>query len=95
LSPPATAPGAATASSANRSAPAPPSRTSSPAARRWSRVTARPQALHDLCSQRGITAPILGEVHAILYQGKKPMDALMSLMNRELKRETHSPFPRK
>jgi glycerol-3-phosphate dehydrogenase (NAD(P)+) len=53
------------------------------------------QALHDLCSQRGITAPILGEVHAILYQGKKPMDALMSLMNRELKRETHSPFPRK
>jgi glycerol-3-phosphate dehydrogenase (NAD(P)+) len=53
------------------------------------------QALHDLCSQRGLTAPILGEVHAILYQEKKPMDALMSLMTRELKRETHSPFARK
>lgn len=53
------------------------------------------QALHDLCAQRGIPAPILGEVHAILYQGKKPMDALMSLMTRELKRETHSPFARK
>lgn len=53
------------------------------------------QALHDLCSQRGLTAPILGEVHAILYQEKKPMDALMSLMTRELKRETHAPFTRK
>jgi len=50
------------------------------------------QALHDLCTQRGITAPILSEVYAILYQEKKPRDALMSLMTRELKRETHSPF---
>jgi glycerol-3-phosphate dehydrogenase (NAD(P)+) len=53
------------------------------------------QALHDLCQQRGLTAPILGEVYAILYQGKRPMDALMSLMTRELKRETNSPFARK
>ncbi len=53
------------------------------------------QALHDLCQQRGITAPILGEVYSILYQAKKPMDALMSLMTRELKRETHAPFPKK
>lgn len=53
------------------------------------------QALHDLCRQKGITAPILGEMHAILYEGKKPLDALMALMTRELKRETHSPFPRK
>ncbi len=52
------------------------------------------QALHDLCQQRGITAPILSEVYAILYQAKTPMDALMSLMSRELKRETHAPFPR-
>lgn len=52
------------------------------------------QALHDLCRQRGITAPILGEVHAILYEGKQPGDALKSLMSRELKRETHTPFPR-
>lgn len=52
------------------------------------------QALHDLCRQRGITAPILAEVQAILYEGKHPKDALMSLMSRELKRETHTPFPR-
>jgi len=53
------------------------------------------QALHELCVQKGIAAPILGEVHAILYQGKKPLDALMALMTRELKRETSSPFPKK
>ncbi len=46
------------------------------------------QALHDLCQQRGITAPILGEMYAILYQAKQPRDALMALMTRELKRET-------
>jgi glycerol-3-phosphate dehydrogenase (NAD(P)+) len=50
------------------------------------------RALHDLCQARGITAPILSEVYAILYQGKKPADALMALMTRELKPETHAPF---
>jgi glycerol-3-phosphate dehydrogenase (NAD(P)+) len=53
------------------------------------------QALHELCVREGITAPILGEVYAILYQGKKPRDALMALMSRELKRETVSPFAKK
>ncbi|MES1168469.1 MAG: NAD(P)H-dependent glycerol-3-phosphate dehydrogenase, partial [Oleiharenicola lentus] len=53
------------------------------------------QALHELCVQKGIAAPIMGEVHAILYQGKKPRDALMALMTRELKRETSSPFAKK
>jgi glycerol-3-phosphate dehydrogenase (NAD(P)+) len=53
------------------------------------------QALHELCRQKGITAPILGEMHAILYEGKQPRDALMALMTRELKRETSSPFPKK
>lgn len=53
------------------------------------------QALHELCVQQGIAAPILGEVYAILYQGKKPRDALMALMSRELKRETVSPFAKK
>ena len=53
------------------------------------------QALHELCLQKKITAPILGEVHAILYLGKKPLDALMALMTRELKRETTSPFAKK
>ncbi len=46
------------------------------------------KALHELCQQKGITAPILSEVYAILYEGKKPRDALMALMTRELKRET-------
>jgi len=52
------------------------------------------QALHELCQRHGITAPILTEVQAILYQGKAPRDALMALMTRELKRETQLPFPR-
>jgi glycerol-3-phosphate dehydrogenase (NAD(P)+) len=53
------------------------------------------EALYGLCRERGITAPILAEVYAILYQGKKPGDALHALMTRELKRETASPFPKK
>ncbi len=52
-------------------------------------------ALHGLCQERGITAPILSEVYAILYQQKKPAAALHALMTRELKRETTSPFPKK
>ena len=53
------------------------------------------EALYGLCRERGISAPILGEVYAILYQHKKPADALHALMTRELKRETNTPFPRK
>jgi glycerol-3-phosphate dehydrogenase (NAD(P)+) len=45
------------------------------------------EALHGLCRERGITAPILSEVYSILYQQKKPADALHALMTRELKRE--------
>jgi glycerol-3-phosphate dehydrogenase (NAD(P)+) len=52
-------------------------------------------ALHDLCREKGITAPILSEVHAILYRGRKPADALTALMTRELKPETHAPFAKK
>lgn len=48
-------------------------------------------AFHDLCRQKGINAPILAEIHAILYERKKPGDALMSLMTRELKREQGNP----
>lgn len=46
------------------------------------------EALHGLCKERGIIAPILSEVYAILYQRKTPSDALHALMTRELKRET-------
>jgi glycerol-3-phosphate dehydrogenase (NAD(P)+) len=53
------------------------------------------EALYGLCQERGITAPILNEVYAILYRQKKPADALLALMTRELKRETTSPFPKK
>ena len=53
------------------------------------------EALHGLCQERGITAPILNEVYAILYQHKKPADALTALMTRELKRETTAPFAKK
>jgi len=53
------------------------------------------EALYGLCQERGITAPILGEVYAILFQHKKPADALTALMTRELKRETQTPWPKK
>jgi glycerol-3-phosphate dehydrogenase (NAD(P)+) len=49
-------------------------------------------AFHGLCVQRGITAPIMSEVRSILYDNKRPADALHALMTRELKRETHAPF---
>jgi len=40
-----------------------------------------------LCVERQIEAPILREVQAILYAGKKPAAAIAALMTRELKRE--------
>jgi len=40
-----------------------------------------------LCVEKGIDAPILREVHAILFEGKKPAAALSALMTRGLKRE--------
>lgn len=49
-------------------------------------------AFHGLCLEKGIVAPILAEVHAILYANKQPADALRALMTRELKRETHPPI---
>lgn len=48
------------------------------------------KALHELAKQKNIAAPILSEVYAILYEKKKPRDALMSLMTRELKRESRT-----
>ena len=44
-------------------------------------------AFAGLCRERGIDAPILHEVHAILSAGKQPAAALAALMTRELKRE--------
>lgn len=46
------------------------------------------EAFTSLCDDRGIEAPILREVQAILSNGKKPAAALATLMTRELKHET-------
>jgi len=45
------------------------------------------ESFHGLCVERGVDAPILTEVHRILFEGRKPVDALPALMTRELKRE--------
>jgi glycerol-3-phosphate dehydrogenase (NAD(P)+) len=45
------------------------------------------EAFAGLCAARGLDAPILREMHAILFAGKKPAAALAALMTRELKRE--------
>ncbi len=47
------------------------------------------ESFAELCAQRGIDAPILREMRAILCDGKKPAAALAALMTRELKREHH------
>lgn len=45
------------------------------------------ESFFELCRDRGIEAPILTEVHRLLFDGKKASDALSALMLRELKRE--------
>lgn len=46
------------------------------------------EAFASLCAARGLAAPILQEMHAILAHGKKPAAALEALMTRELKAES-------
>ncbi len=45
------------------------------------------QSFHELCTSKNIDAPILREVHAIAFQGKRAAEAICSLMLRELRRE--------
>ena len=45
------------------------------------------ESFHGLCAERKIDAPILREMHAILFEGKAPALALHTLMLRGLKRE--------
>lgn len=52
------------------------------------------ESFNGLCVARGLEAPILAEVHRILFEAKPPAKALHDLMMRELKRETSSPLPR-
>jgi glycerol-3-phosphate dehydrogenase (NAD(P)+) len=40
-----------------------------------------------LCAEKNIEAPILAEMNAILFKGRRPADAISALMMRELKRE--------
>jgi len=47
-------------------------------------------AFAELCAARGIDAPILQEMRAMLFENKPPAQVLASLMGRELKRENHS-----
>ncbi len=42
---------------------------------------------HELCQKKGLSAPILSEIHAVLHQGKEPREALLSLMTRDLRAE--------
>jgi glycerol-3-phosphate dehydrogenase (NAD(P)+) len=51
------------------------------------------QAFAGLCADRGIDAPILQEMQAILFEDKPPAAALAALMTRGLKSE--SPAPRR
>ena len=44
-------------------------------------------SFHQLCQERNLQAPILSQVHAILYEGLPPAAAIGRLMNRDLKRE--------
>jgi glycerol-3-phosphate dehydrogenase (NAD(P)+) len=50
------------------------------------------RAFSELCARKGIEAPILSEMHAILFGGRRPAAALASLMGRELKRESVTPW---
>jgi glycerol-3-phosphate dehydrogenase (NAD(P)+) len=52
------------------------------------------QSFWELCAEKKIDAPILQEMHAILFGGKAPAAALSSLMTRGLKREFVTGFDR-
>lgn len=45
------------------------------------------EAIHDLAKQHQIDMPIVNEVHAVLFDGKSPVEATDSLMCRPLKHE--------
>ncbi|PTX91590.1 NAD(P)H-dependent glycerol-3-phosphate dehydrogenase [Opitutus sp. ER46] len=49
------------------------------------------EAFGELCLERGIDAPILQQVRAVLTDGRRPADAISALMTRELKPEHTAP----
>ena len=44
-------------------------------------------SFHELCVKKGLQAPILSQVYAVLYDGLRPDAAIGALMSRDLKRE--------
>ncbi|HEY3756310.1 MAG TPA: NAD(P)H-dependent glycerol-3-phosphate dehydrogenase [Opitutaceae bacterium] len=46
------------------------------------------EAFYGLCGRRGIDAPILREVQAVLFRDKPPREAMLALMTRGLKEES-------
>ena len=50
------------------------------------------QSFHGLCVEKQLDAPILREMHGILFEQKAPAAAISALMTRSLKRETAAPF---
>jgi glycerol-3-phosphate dehydrogenase (NAD(P)+) len=45
------------------------------------------ESLYEVCAKNLIEAPILDQIHAILFRGRKPAEGVAALMTRELKRE--------
>jgi glycerol-3-phosphate dehydrogenase (NAD(P)+) len=52
------------------------------------------QSFHGLCLERKIDAPIMREMHGILFENQAPANAINALMTRSLKRETTAPMAR-
>lgn len=48
------------------------------------------KVVYDVCLEEGIDMPLTTEAYKVLYEGKKPSDAIKDLMNRELKNEAVS-----
>ena len=47
--------------------------------------------VYDVMIQDGLDMPLTNEAYQVLYQGKKPSDAILDLMNRSLKDEGATP----
>ena len=45
------------------------------------------QIIYELAKEKGIDMPIIQAVYEVLFQNKKPRDAVTELMTRELKKE--------
>jgi glycerol-3-phosphate dehydrogenase (NAD(P)+) len=45
------------------------------------------KCLQQICTEKKVDAPILGVIHAILYEGLDPLAAMQQLMARDLKAE--------